>query len=155
MLQVIKILPNVPPQHSAGDLLFEENPNFRLVIKAPIYWWVDCDWVKYSFNMPLFDFEFDFDAFAESRYYAEYTGRNIAKWQDEPRRLMQLLPLSTYMTGVIELSYREIVEVCENYVSGEYTYVKGYGFPNEREWTDFCETLLDVKGIRDLVKEEK
>ena len=155
MLQVIKILPNVFPQHSAGDLLFEENPNFQLVIKAPIYWWVDCDWIKYSFNMPLSDFEFDFDAFAESRYYAEYMGRNIAKWQDEPRRLMQLLPLSTYMTGVIELSYRDIVEVCENYVSGEYNYVKGYGFPNEREWTDFCETLLDVKGIRDLVKEEK
>ena len=155
MLQVIKILPNVPPQHSAGDLLFEENPNFRLVIKAPIYWWVDCDWIKYSFNMPLSDFEFELDAFQFNEVPSALEELAHKFTNVTERKIMQLLPLSAYMTGVIELSYREIVEVCENYVSGEYTYVKGYGFPNEREWADFCETLLDGKGIRDLVKEEK
>lgn len=137
-----------------GLELFKQNPTVIFKIKAPIYWWVDTDWIKYYFNMPFSDFEFCFDAFEEDNYYAEYTGRNLEKWKDEPRKLMQVLPLSTYMKGTIELSYQEIIEVCENYVAGEYIYIKGYGFPDDREWADFCETLLDVKGVRDLVKEE-
>lgn len=137
-----------------GLELFKQNPTVIFKIRAPIYWWVDTDWIKYYFNMPFPDFEFCFDAFENNNYYAEYTSRNLEKWKDEPRKLMQLLPLSTYMKGTIELTYQEIIEVCENYVAGEYTYIKGYSFPDDREWADFCETLLDIKGIRDLVKEE-
>lgn len=134
--------------------LFKKNPTVLFEIKAPIYWWIDTDWIKYYLNMPLDNFEFDFSAFDCGRYYAKYMRNNLNKWKDEPRKLMQVLPLSTVVKATLELSYQEIVEVCENYVAGEYYYTKGYGFPNDREWADFCETLLDIKGIRDLVKEE-
>ena len=67
---------------------------------------------------------------------------------------MQLLPLSVIVKATIQLNYRDIIEVCENYVAGEYKYTKGYGFPNEEEWKCFCETLLDIQGVRDLVKED-
>ncbi len=154
MLRVTKITPALPPQHTAGDLLFEENPGFHITIKAPIYWWVDCDWIRYSFNMPLSDFEFELDAFQFNEVPSALKELANKLTNVTERKIMQLLPLSTYMTGVIELPYREIIEVCENYVAGEYNYTKGYGFPNTREWTDFCETLLDVRGVRDLVKEE-
>lgn len=139
-----------------GLELFKQNPTVIFKIKAPIYWWVDTDWIKYYFNMPLSDFEFCLDAYTDPRIIdvMEEFADILETYTDIPRFLMQQLPLSTYMTGVIELPYREIIEVCENYVAGEYNYTKGYGFPNTREWTDFCETLLDVKGVRDLVKEE-
>lgn len=154
MLRVTKITPALPPKHTAGDLLFEENPSFQITIKAPIYWWVDCDWIKYRFNMPLSDFEFELDAFQFNEVPSAIEELANKLINVTERKIMQLLPLSTYMTGVIELPYREIIEVCENYVAGEYNYTKGYSFPNTREWTDFCETLLDIKGVRDLVKEE-
>lgn len=134
--------------------LFRDNPVFSFVIEAPIYWWVDIDWPKYYFNMPLSDFEFSQDEWNENLPLIRYE-KVVAQNPDlSPRALMQILPLGTMMVGHINLTYQEIVEVCENYVAGEYKYTKGYGFPNEREWTDFCETLLDIKGVRDLVKEE-
>ena len=157
MLKVVGINCIKKPQHTAGDLLFEENPTFQFEILAPMYWWIEVEVPKYSFNMPLEDFEFCVDEFAE---WVE--GAPIPFFKNQlsqshllsPRALMQLLPMSTYITGVIELSYQEIIEKCENYVSGEYRYYRGYSFPTEREWTDFCETLLDMKGVRDIVKED-
>lgn len=137
-----------------GLELFKQNPTVIFKIKAPIYWWVDTDWVKYYFNMPLSDFEFSMDEWNENLPLIRYEKVVTQNPNLSPRELMQILPLSTYMKGTIELTYQEIIEVCENYVAGEYTYIKGYGFPDDREWADFCETLLDIKGVRDLVKEE-
>lgn len=137
-----------------GLELFKQNPVVLFKIKAPIYWWVDIDWIKYYFDMPLSDFEFSQDGWDENLSIIRIERLATQNPNLSPRELMQILPLGTIMTGTIELSYQEIIEVCENYVAGEYTYVKGYGFPDEREWKDFCETLLDIKGVRDLVKEE-
>lgn len=137
-----------------GLELFKQNPTVIFRIKAPIYWWVDTDWIKYYFNMPLSDFEFSQDEWDENLSIIRIGRLATQNPNLSPRELMQIIPLGTIMTGTIELSYQEIIEVCENYVAGEYTYIKGYGFPDEREWKDFCETLLDIKGVRDLVKEE-
>lgn len=153
MLQVEQVDNVLQPLGNTGEELFKENSTFIFTIKAPIYWWVDCDWVKYKFNMPLSDFEFCFDTF-ESTQQQELIQAHEYISNLDPYQLMQILPLATYITGVIELSYREIVEVCENYIAGEYIYHKQYSFPNEREWTDFCETLLDIKGVRDLMEDE-
>lgn len=135
---------------------FKQNPTVILRIIAPLYWWVDIDWTKYYLNMPLSDFEFCLDGCdQELKTAMQDLSRNMADANRNERRIMQILPLSVMVTATIELKYQEIIEVCENYVNGEYTYIRGYGFPNEREWKDFCETLLDIKGVRDIVKEEK
>lgn len=155
MLQVLKMVrPQALSNNADFQYLFSKNPSFYFTIKAPIYWWIDTDWIKYQMNMPLSDFEFCFDNFYYEKEYQKKYNSVMRWWKDEPRKLMQRLPMSTYMTGCLELSYCEIIEVCENYLAGEYKYVKGYSFPNEREWSDFCETLLDIKGVRDIVKEE-
>ena len=133
--------------------LFKKNPTVLFEIKAPIYWWIDTDWIKYYLNMPLDNFEFCLDKWEETVPLIRYEKVVAQNPNLSKRALMQILPLSTVVKATLELSYQEIVEVCENYVAGEYYYTKGYGFPNDREWADFCETLLDIKGIRDLVKE--
>ena len=145
-----------PSGTDTGNDLFTSNPLIHFTIKAPIYWWIDTDWVKYYLNMPLSDFEFCLDAFAtdEVRSAVEGLAQRLTDVNATERKVMQLLPLSTIVRATIELSYREVVEVCENYLMGEYNYQKGYGFPNDREWSDFCETLLDIKGIRDLMEDE-
>ena len=134
--------------------LFDKNPLVIFTVKAPIYWWIDTDWVKYYLNMPLSDFEFCQDEWEEDVPLIRYEKVVTQNPKLSSRALMQILPLSTIVEATIELSYREIVEVCENYVADEYTYTKGYGFPNDKEWSEFCEVLLDIKGIRELVKEE-
>ena len=146
-----------PIDTETGDDLFERNPTITFTINAPMYWWIEVEVPKYCFNMPLKDFEFCFDEFAEW-----YEGEHEPHFENllsqskvlPPRTIMQLLPMSTYITGIIELSYQEIIEKCENYRAGEYRYFAPFSFPTEREWTDFCETLLDLKGVRDLVKED-
>lgn len=153
MLKVLRA-GNLYAKDVKSDNLFQDNPMFAFVVEAPIYWWVDIDWPKYYFNMPVNDFEFSQDEWNENLPLIRYEKVVAQNPNLSPRALMQILPLSTVIIGHINLTYREIVEVCENYVAGEYKYIHGYGFPNEREWKDFCETLLDIKGIRDLVKEE-
>lgn len=146
-----------PHETDTGDNLFERNPTIQFLIYAPMYWWIEVEVPKYSFHMPLEDFEFCVDEFAE---WVE--GAPIPFFKNQlsqshllsPRAIMQLLPMSTYIIGIIELSYQEIIEKCENYRAGEYIYYRPFSFPTEREWTDFCETLLDLKGVRDLVKED-
>ena len=134
-----------------GEDLFERNPTVTFRITAPIYWWIDTDWVKYYMNMPLADFEFCFEDFPRAELiYLWYSDMDSLT----PRQKMQALPLSTVVKATIQLTYRDIIEVCENYIAGEYKYTKGYGFPNEEEWKCFCETLLDIQGVRDLVKED-
>ena len=79
----------------------------------------------------------------------------ISKEKLKSRQLMQILPLSTYVEGAIMLSYQEIVGVCENYNCGEYDYKELYNeWPMSREWTDFCETLMDIRGVREILEKE-
>lgn len=156
MLKIKKIhWDKKPHETDTGDNLFERNPTIQFLIYAPMYWWIEVEVPKYSFHMPLEDFEFCFDDFprADLIYpFYEDIYENISSLT--PRQKMQVLPMSTYIIGIIELSYQEIIEKCENYRAGEYIYYRPFSFPTEREWTDFCETLLDLKGVRDLVKED-
>ena len=62
--------------------------------------------------------------------------------------------LSTLVRGNIFLHYHDIVEICEDYIAGAYR-KENTKWIAEREWTDFCETLLDIKGIRDLIFEKE
>ena len=128
--------------------------SIQFTIKAPIYWWLDTDYTKYFLNMPTDNIEFCYDAWPNE---TPLVSANLAVYENSDltvRQKMQMLPMATLLTAMIELSYAEIVEICENYISGEYLYHKGYGFPNEEEWAYFCETLLTIKGVRDLIKEE-
>jgi len=160
MLHILKVVPadeafdELFKDCSDGTVLLQANPKMQLAIKAPIYWWVDTDWTKYFFNMPLDNIEFCLDAHDESGPSALDLKFLWNSAKLEPRQLMQILPLSTYVTAAIVLSYQEIVDVCTNYINGEYVYTSPYSFPNTKEWNDFCETLLDIKGVRDLVEEK-
>lgn len=156
MLQVLSMRwSKIPTDNDTSNTLFNENPRVTFTIKAPMYWWIDIDWVKYRFNMPRYDYEFCIDESNRSidvqRALQELLYLLSCK---SDRQVMQLLPLSTIVTAKIELPYQEVITVCENYVAGEYRYTSGFSFPNEREWKDFCETLSDIKGVRDIIKEE-
>ncbi len=138
-----------------GDTLFKRNPVLKLHLKAPMYWWVDADFHRWNLYMPTHDFEYCLDEWQESVPYVQNMQFIIQHAKLSPRQLMQILPLSTYLDGAVELSYREIVEVCENYSCGEYDYKELYNqWPMSREWTDFCETLMDIRGVREIVEKE-
>lgn len=156
MLKILSVKTAQPHLDTDGVSLFANNPTITLDIEAPLYWWVDTDWDKHFFNMPLSDFKFCKDAFADYDTKQDIINTlefHLNTLETEPRKLMQLLPLSTMVKGIIQLRYQEIVKICRNYTMGEYTYTAPYSFPNEREWKDFCETLFDIPGIRDLVEE--
>ena len=153
MLRILKMI-NVSATKNTANELFQQNPKLIFEIEAPLYWWIDTDWVKYYLNMPLEKFRFCYDEWDEAVPAIRYEKVITQNPNLTARQLMQILPLSTIATATIELTYQEIVEVCEDYINGQYKYVKPYSFPNEREWKDFCETLLDIKGIRELVKED-
>ena len=108
--------------------LFETNAPFNFYIEAPLFWWLDFDYTKFGFELGDFS---------------------------EQEKLT--MPVDTVVKGVAVLTYQEIIEVCEDYINGVYKYIVGneHQWPAEREWKDFCETLLDIKGVRDLVQEEK
>ena len=103
--------------------LLQENPSFILSIRAPIFWWMDFDYTKVGFNLEDFS--------------------------EEERREM---PVSTIIEGSTILEYHEIVGLCDDYINGTYKYEGSwYQWSNEREWNDLCETLLDIRGVRELV----
>lgn len=113
----------------SAELLFEENDCFIFDVEAPICWWTDFSGERTKLRLA---------------YFAP----------DEIERQGMKFPIQTIVRGNVFLSYQQIVEICEDYVSGAYT-DENSGWFAEREWSDFCETLLDIKGIRDLVQEEK
>ena len=107
--------------------LFETNAPFNFYIEAPLFWWLDFSYTKFGFEL---------GDFSEREKFT--------------------MSVDTIVKGVAVLTYQEIIEVCEDYVNGAYKYVASkHQWPAEREWKDFCETLLDIKGVRDLVQEEK
>lgn len=151
MLTVLKMRNVSGTTETSGEALFKLNPRFQFQVKAPMYWWIDLEGPKYMFNMPLDDFQFCFEDFPNDKLlYSMFSDMSTLT----PRQKMQVLPLGTIVTASLELTYQEIIALCEDYVSGSFEYYRPYSFPNEREWKDFCETLLDIVGVRDLVKEE-
>lgn len=84
---------------------------------------------------------FMFEVEAPILWWAEFSGERIL-----------YTPVSALVRGTIFLNYQDIVEICEDYTLGWYD---NTGFDTARDWKDFCETLLDIKGIRDLVQEDK
>ena len=127
MLKVLSMQSYFRYKDVPAETLFSKNLSFTFMVEAPIFWWIDFDYgLKFGFDLSEF---------------SEYEKENA--------------PMSTCVKAYVCLSYQEIVEICENYVDGVYKYEdKYYQWPNEREWRDFCETLLDIHGVRDLVKEE-
>ena len=156
MLQVLGMIYNT--SETDGEKLFNQNPEFLLTVRAPMYWWLDCGFEKFNLCMPTKNLEFCLDSFSDCEavrsylWSMKYVTRNVKL---EPRQLLQIMPLSTYLEGRVKLSYQQMVEVCENYACGEYDYKELYNqWPISREWTDFCETILDVHGIREIIEKE-
>lgn len=156
MLKVLNMVGNHFSVRDTGEDLFKKNPRVQFLIQAPVYWWIDTDWCVYSLALPTNKFEFCLDGWPAGALFPQSISDYISHTKKAltPRQLMQILPMSVYIDGIVSLTYREIVEVCENYIAGEYKYVAPFSFPNEREWKDFCETLLDIRGVRDLIQEE-
>lgn len=125
MLRVLNMqIPYKYKPHLSAQQLFEDNACFVFEVEAPIYWW------------------------------AAFSGERVNLCT--PCKLkgpMKKLPLETVGQACIFLHYQDIVEICEDYIDGAYTNIQS-NWIAEREWSDFCETLLDIKGIRDLVQEE-
>ena len=126
MLKVLKLInPYRQSIPRSGKDLFNENRTFNFVIEAPIYWWIDVDRLKYGWKLKDFS--------------------------EEERRTMSI---ATPIKAVLSLTYQDIVELCEDYANDMYKFDnEPYRWSNEREWNDLCETLLDICGVRDLVKE--
>lgn len=125
MLQILSMRSPVSSDKiDASELLYEQNPTFVFQIRAPLYWWIDFDGYKFGFEIRQFD-----------------------------RFELRDMPVSTNVTAWVSLSYKEIVKYCTLYKSDEFS-DENCIWHNEREWADFCETLLDIKGIREIVKEE-
>lgn len=112
--------------------LFDDNNCFILGIEAPIYWWLEFNGERARVILP-------------------YTPKNI------DRDSLKKLPLSTTMRSNVFLHYQEIIEIVEDYILQAYSdentkWIAG------REWKDFCETLMDIRGVRellhDLIEEE-
>lgn len=153
MLQILNMHFPLNINGDDGTTLFIKNSTFSFMVRAPLYWWIDCDWDKYCLNMPLDNFEFSLDGFTdEQQELFIQTHEHLGKLT--PRQIMQTLPLSAIIEGRVDMPYRAIVKTCQNYLCGDMKYYPPYSFPNEREWADFCETLLDIKGVRDLAEEE-
>ena len=156
MLKILKIDGRYPPAvDDTGETLFKRNPDINFTIEAPLYWWLDCDFEKFDFQFkknPPYDYCLDewkiSDPYIQSMQLRLSQNKNISD-----RALMQIMPLGTIFTGRIILSYQKIVEICENYQCGEYAYQELRNeWATEREWKDFCETLLDLRGVRSLVE---
>lgn len=157
MLRILEIKCNQRvSSDDTGDNLFKRNPEFNLIIEAPMYWWLDCEFERFDFIFPKNK---------NGLSFCDEGGKIFPEWVNSLRTLftinknisdrevMQILPLGTIISGRINLSYQKIIEICENYQCGEYSY-QGLRnqWPTEREWKDFCETLLDLRGVRDLVE---
>ena len=94
---------------------------------------------------------FIFDVEAPAFWWVDFGGEraNInANFVDATSRL------STLVRGNIFLPYQDIVELCEDYISGAFK-KENTKWIAEREWSDFCETLLDIRGVRDLLYGEE
>lgn len=127
MLQVVfTFSPYKRDEVVSAEQLFKDNKLFAFKVVAPLHWWIDIDGKKFWFNLRQFS--------------------------ENERREM---PLSTKVEATISLSYCDIIGICRDYIKGLYRYTnESNQWPNTREWTDFCETLLDIRGVRELVEGE-
>ena len=113
------------PSKTEPNQLWYMNPPFNFYVEAPLFWWLDFPYEKFGFELGDFSDKEKLD-----------------------------MPVSTIVKGCAVLTYNEIIEVCEDYIQGAFKYEgKSYQWNAEREWNDFCETMLDIKGVRDLVQE--
>lgn len=134
---MLNVLSVKAPQFYGKDVpfeqLFSDNYSFVLEVEAPIYWWADFDGVRFYMDL----------SFLTNNPY------------QEPETVLLKTPVSTKIKGCISLPYQSIIEICEDYKAGAYVYKKEVNkWPNEREWNDLCETLMDIRGIRYFVEKE-
>lgn len=125
MLRILNM--QIPYKYKAdvpAEKLFEDDICFIFEIEAPIYWWADFSGERTAFELP------------------DIT-QNFEKRKNK-------IPISTMVKASVFLTYQQIVELCEDYVTGVFI----TQWPTEREYADLCETLLDIRGIRDLVQED-
>ena len=154
MLRILKMEHDFNVNESA-EQLFKSDRDVLFTVEAPIYWWLTCDFEKRYFDMPKDEFKFCFDAWDQySDTFIQQLQLKVFDTRLDFRKLMQILPLSTLVVAKVYLSYQDICEVCENYLHGEYDFKEIYNqWPMSREWTDFCETLMDIRGVRELIEE--
>lgn len=157
MLRITKIdWFDIEAEHKSPIEIYEEDEFISLTITAPLYWWIDTDFFSENsvFNIRDYtDLKFCFDEWTGEKKITDIIGNAVTQAQVENyfehgsvRKLFQILPLGIMITASVTTTYVTLVRDCEEYLRG-----KGYTYTfAEREWKDFYETLLDIKGIREL-----
>ena len=156
MLKILKTDCSIPAIDDTGETLFKRNPVYFFTIEAPLYWWLDSEVVSFermNFTLPKEDFRYCFDSFHQSCPEIQMTEHYMSNKTHTDRQLIQTMPLGTLATGVLRLPYQQIIELLENYVSGEYAYHGAFNeWDNEEEWKDLCEELFKIRGTKELVR---
>ena len=166
MLKVEKVTWQVPPAiDDTAERLFKRNSQILFTISAPIFWWKDTNF-KFSEqslleNKNFLDFIFDewtpSEKLIQELTLAIQQEQNKISFMDldqkQFRRLLEILPMGTMVRGSVCLSYQEVIQYVEDYLDGS-MFTTDF-LPTRREWSDFCETLLDLRGVRIYVREEE
>ncbi len=156
---MLKVLNVDYPRHAiddTGELLFSKNPIYLFTVEAPLFWWLDSEVAsleRSNFTLPDSDYRYCFDSFQRSCSFIQMTEHFMNLKGNTNRQSIQVMPLGTLTTAVLRLPYRQIIELLENYVSGEYAYHGAFNeWDDETEWKEFCEELFKIRGTKELVR---
>ena len=166
MLKVEKVTWQTPPTiDDDGESLLRRNPQILFTVSAPIFWWLDTNF-RFATHSLIENKNFSdlvFDEWAPHEKIIQELSLEIQKEQSKIsifevaskqfRRTLEILPLGTMVQGKIILSYKDVIKYVEDYLDESLFSVDF--LPTRREWSDFCETLLDLRGVRTYVKEEE
>ena len=144
-----------PSDNDTGDILLLKNPAIQLTVVAPIFWWKDS-----NFNYSPLELttskkwnDFCLDEWELNEPIIQGLILKLMKLcgsKTDLRKTLEILPMGTMVEGNISLDYSDIVDYCKDYLDG--SLLNCEVLPTSREWTDFCETLLDIRGVREITE---
>ena len=126
MLKVEKVTWHIPPAiDDTGESLFKRNPQILFKVSAPIFWWKDTSF-KFS-DGSLLEYknfsDFIFDEWEPSKKLIQELTLSVQQEQNKIslvdldlkqfRRLLEIMPMGTMVSGSILLTYQEIIQYVE------------------------------------------
>lgn len=140
--------------------LFDDDTALTLVIEGPLYWWFSIDELFEEEVDELIskdtELKFCFDTWDSDEKICDFIRNAVNQALVENnssvgdrKKVLQVLPMGTMLTSTVHASYRAIVYEVMDYLSGMY---EDNSLPVSREWKDYFETLMDIKGVRELAE---
>lgn len=137
--------------------LFAKNPSLQFDVEAPIYWWLCLS----NFNIHHFlKDEQKLDEICTDKWencavldklkivLEQLSVECVINPKKElDRQLMQILPCGAVLRGCVCMYYEDIYYLVND------TEPELMDNGAQREWDDFIETLMDIKGIRTLCED--